>query len=524
MSRRERIASLLLFIPLLIPNLVGWTLIAGNLPYQLVGILCSLLFLLLPFAFLPIRHSLLIGYGLLILYPLELVGLLSLGTPLNYSIFRSILATSAYEAQEALSGYVPQLLLFAFGYMLYGWLIFRYAPQRVFMRKRIRVGALGALILLLLLLTALVVPKNEEAKSYVTKRYIPTLAGIANSCFPLDILRYSRTYLKAERELKHILSLRGTPKSNSIRVKDSVPEDLLGVLVIGETSRACNWQLAGYERDTNPRLCTRSNLYFFPKAYSGANITLRSVPMLISPATPEQPLAWQHEPFITEILKPLGFKEAWISGQSLREVWNGLAQKPCDRIVNLGASFPAPRPYDGDQLLHLKAFIEGSPRRTFAVLHQNGGHLYYPLRYPDSFAVFQPLPEKVLGLTPSLQVEDRPLLINAFDNTIVYTDFVLDSAIQILEETHRPAFLVYIADHGENIFDTEKNLIGHGSSTPTHYELHVPMFVWLSEEYRQRYPATAVSLKSELRDTVSSTRVFSLLLGLLGTSTADSTH
>lgn len=70
-----------------------------------------------------------------------------------------------------------------------------------------------------------------------------------------------------------------------------------------------------------------------------------------------------------------------------------------------------------------------------------------------------------------------PVIRNAFDNTILHTDRVIDSAIAMLEALDRPSFLIYLADHGENIYDTPDMLFFHASKIGTHFEAHIPFLI-----------------------------------------------
>ena len=79
------------------------------------------------------------------------------------------------------------------------------------------------------------------------------------------------------------------------------------------------------------------------------------------------------------------------------------------------------------------------------------------------------------------------MLVNTYDNSILYTDFFLATTIQKIDSLNAVSALVYVADHGENLFDTPDNIVLHAGSTFTKYDLHVPFFVWTSNKYNQQY-------------------------------------
>ena len=116
---------------------------------------------------------------------------------------------------------------------------------------------------------------------------------------------------------------------------------------------------------------------------------------------------------------------------------------------------------------------------------------------------------------------NRENLLNAYDNTIVYTDFLLHTLIgELRADTTATGALLYTSDHGENIFDDERGLFLHASPRPSLYELHVPLLVWFSDSYRERHPSTAANLEANARHRVlTSASVFHTMLDMAGIAT-----
>ena len=111
-------------------------------------------------------------------------------------------------------------------------------------------------------------------------------------------------------------------------------------------------------------------------------------------------------------------------------------------------------------------------------------------------------------------------MINAYDNSIRYTDAVLGKLIGLLTECKESAALLYTSDHGEDIFDDERDLFLHASPVPSYYQLHVPLVIWTSETYRQVHAQRLESMTSHTDLPTSSNCVFHTLLGLGGVETA----
>ena len=148
-------------------------------------------------------------------------------------------------------------------------------------------------------------------------------------------------------------------------------------------------------------------------------------------------------------------------------------------------------------------FISEGVKKQLIVLHTYGSHYNYAARYPQEMAYFKP----DSPYTPNK--EFLPKLKNAYDNTIRYTDKVLYDIINMLkgvEDAHTS--LLYVSDHGEELFDDEREVIFHSSTIPSYYQLHVPMLVWLDDEYNQAYPNILSSLKANSHAQVSSSASF----------------
>src|SRR5690606_32736690 len=118
----------------------------------------------------------------------------------------------------------------------------------------------------------------------------------------------------------------------------------------------------------------------------------------------------------------------------------------------------------------------------FIVLHTMGSHFNYAHRYPDDYDVFQPslMSLKAANLHDRAQKEH---LNNSYDNSVVYTDWIIDSLIALLDAEGAMSYLFYIADHGENLFDGDCDKSGHGHNTER--DFRVPALLWISDRFRQ---------------------------------------
>lgn len=283
------------------------------------------------------------------------------------------------------------------------------------------------------------------------------------------------------------------------------------VLVIGETSRADNWQLAGYDRPTNPRLSRRSGITFFDKVLSESNTTHKSVPLLMSHISSEEfGDSLTRVKGIIDAFKEAGFRTAWISNQQHNGSYIDFFGEQADSVhflVDDGRLHP-----DTDVVPVLRQFLnDNSGQPAFIAIHTYGSHFVYRDRYPRAEAFFTPENQS------QAENSNRDQLINAYDNTIRYTDIVLDSIIGAVEATGRPAGLLYLSDHGEDIFDDSRGRFLHASPNPTYWQIHIPLLVWTSDEFRSRYPELQRRLEEHRHLNVSSGRsVFHTLADMAG--------
>lgn len=516
------IATLLLALAALLPSVVMAIMVgqmAGSVAYFLSQLLMGVVLLLVPLLFLPARGWLLLEGIFLLVYPLELVSLLSIGEPLNYAVFSSVLHTTPGEAIGQLRAYALPAIGYLAALVVYFTLLLRAVPRGWWLPRRVRLVGLPVLVLAALVAPLFIVPKRAVGMSwsyYLGQQYHPALKRLFNGSFPFDVLRHAIAYRKATAATERVLAQRGEPVLGGLR-RESDSAQITGVLVIGETSRACNWQLAGYERATNPRLAAREGLYFYPNAYTGADYTILAVPMLVSSSTPVDCNAWQRSPLLSEVGHQAGIRTGWVTSQSVQNPWCIVSMQACDYRQVVESSSPiAPIPLDGCLLPKALDFLNGAEGASMLVLHTYGGHFYYPDRYPAGGALFTPeLPRGGKGETPT--VADRERIVNSFDNTIVYTDSVLDALIGFLESRSQPAFLIYAADHGENLYDETANpSLFHASAQPTHYEAHVPLLVWLSTSYRKKFPAVDSLVAAHRELPVQTTLVYHTFLRLMG--------
>jgi lipid A ethanolaminephosphotransferase len=298
------------------------------------------------------------------------------------------------------------------------------------------------------------------------------------------------------------------------------------VLVIGETARADHFSLNGYQRPTNPELATRQLLSFTEVSSCGTS-TAASLPCMFSHLGRKgyDGRAREHENLL-DLLQHAGLAVLWLDNQA---GCKGL----CARVPQANANSPASGDArllaglcDGEECLD-EALLRGIDQRLAAlpaerraqgivlVMHQMGSHgpAYYK-RSPADRKPFQPE-----CTTNVLQQCAREAVVNAYDNSIVYTDHVLSQAIGWLQDQAGAydASLLYVSDHGESL--GENNLFLHGLpyAVAPREQTHVPMLLWLPSQRS----AQLACLRARRDAALSHDNLFHTVLGLVGVTAAE---
>lgn len=279
------------------------------------------------------------------------------------------------------------------------------------------------------------------------------------------------------------------------------------VLVIGESSRRANWQLYGYERETNPLLSQRSDIVCYT-AQSCATYTTAGVKAILEDA----PHASLYE-ILPNYLYRMGADVEWRTFNWGEPPVHGPAYLLRRDLAERYAMNAA---YDECLFAGVRERIESSARRkVLLVLHTSTSHgPDYQLQYPDAFSYFLPVCSRVEDAQ-----KERDHLINAYDNSICYTDYLLSTLIDTLATvtSHRCAML-YISDHGESL--GENDLFMHGVpmkiAPRTQYE--IPCLLWTQSDsslWTQSDNSLCARITAE---TIDQHYVFSTVLRWLGVS------
>lgn len=295
----------------------------------------------------------------------------------------------------------------------------------------------------------------------------------------------------------------------------------LMVLVVGETARAENFSLNGYTKNTNPKL-SKQDLLNFSQVSSCGTATAVSVPCMFSgmPREDYDERLASHREGLLDIAKRAGYQVTWIDN-------NSGCKGTCDRVEQFKIPEPIQKKWCQDDecfddilIDSLKAYLETIPkddtRPHLVVLHQMGSHgpAYYK-RVPPQYKVFKPTCD-----TNAIQGCSREALLNSYDNTLLYTDYVLDSLIETLKTaTQYETGLWYLSDHGESTGESGMYLHGAPYAIAPSQQTHVPMLMWFSNTWKQQAQKQINCLAQQRSKSLSQDNLFPTMLSLLDVKT-----
>ncbi len=278
-----------------------------------------------------------------------------------------------------------------------------------------------------------------------------------------------------------VVSSQQDEQAEEIKLPDGTMTDqekAVVVLVIGESARKANFQLYGYQRDTNPLLSKRKDLKVY-EATSCATYTTAGTKAILEPKNSDD---------LYELLPNYAFR------MGVDVVWrtSNWGEPPIhidEYLTNeqLGEQYPEENIYF-DAILQkgLRERIESSKKdKVLIVLHTSTSHgPKYADKYPKEFEAYKPVAKNVEEGEKNIG-----MLVNAYDNTIRYTDFLVDSLINTLHAMKDwKSAMIFISDHGESLGENQIFMHGLPMKMAPKVQYEIPFLVWTSENFRDYKP------------------------------------
>lgn len=326
----------------------------------------------------------------------------------------------------------------------------------------------------------------------------------------------NKTYFYTPMEYEKI----GADAKKIDRPINSNQKDLL-VYIVGETARAQNYELNGYNKATNRYSRDIANLISFQDVYSCGTATAISLPCMFSSLNRQEYSRdkFDHQDNLVDVFNYAGIPMVWIEN-------NTGCKGICKHIETIDIS----RLYSeycengvctddiflndlDDRIEKLKA------TGGIIFLHIMGSHgPTYFKRVPDQFKEFKPECAK-----SDIQNCTDEQIVNTYDNTILFTDYVMTEIINKLKEPENNIFnsaLFYVSDHGESLGEGGVYLHGMPYALASEYQTKVPMILWLSDSKIADDKLNVACLKDKAnKQTFSHDNLFHSLLSLMNIQT-----
>ena len=436
------------------------------------------------------------------------------GVVLDPSMIRNVLHTDVAESRELMSlRLVTHLLLYAGLPMLLLWRV-RLQSRPLFKALAWRLGSLLlALAVLVGALMAVYQPMSALMRNQKELRYLITPGNVLWS---LGVVVAANT--------------RGAAKPRQVIGEDAQAgprltartRPLVVVLVVGETARAANWGLNGYERQTTPQLAQRPVVSFAEVTSCGTNTEV-SLPCMFAPVGrrdyDEDRVRGSQS--LLHVLARAGVAVEWLDNQSgCKGVCEGL---PTQEVLKLNPPGLCNNGRCLDEALliglpeRLSQAAAGKPGSQLLVLHMLGNHgPSYFRRYPPAFEKFKPACQQ-----DDLARCSQPEIVNAYDNALLYTDHVVARLIDGLQARAQDvdSVVLFVSDHGESL--GEKGLYLHGLpyAIAPDVQKRVPMLMWFSPGLKGADLPDLACLRQRAQAPAAHDHLFHTLLGLLDVQT-----
>lgn len=431
------------------------------------------------------------------------------GIIFDVNMIQNILETNYSESTELLdSGFFIHIFIYG--------LIPVLLITRVQIRKQPLLKEIGsrAIIIITPAIMGLLLTYTTYKEFTFIFRENPQIRDMVNPSYPvLSAYKYMAKQIKQTREgIDPVFS-------DAHRNKQAIENNkTLFIMVIGETARAQNFHLNGYARNTTPNL-EKENILNFKNINSCGTATAVSLPCIFSHLNHDNydGITAENSDNLLDALKTSGISVLWrdnnsgCKGVCARVATQNLSNLHIDILCNTEECFD-------EILLHnLNKQINNLQTDTVIVLHQQGSHgpNYYK-RHPQRFSTFMPECHSA-----SVQNCSQEEIINAYDNTILYTDYFLSKVITYLKQKSDQfdTAMLYVSDHGESLGENGIYLHGLPYFMAPEYQTHVPMVMWLSDKFVESKHIDRLCLGHKENDQLSHDLVVHSLLGIMDVTT-----
>ena len=436
-----------------------------------------------------------------------------LGVLFDVDMIRNIIETiKDNNQQEALELASLPLILHVVIFGLLPALLVIWIPVN-YKKPLYELGSRFAYIMLICLVILIMLTINFKYISYFSRENRDLRVWLT-PLYPITSLyKYIGSHWQHQQQTFQIL---GT----DARQYKSSHKRTVGIMVVGETARADHFSINGYHLETNPYL-SKENLINLHHVSSCGTSTAFSVPCMFSFLDREQysPDKADRQSNVLDTLSHAGVKTVWIdNNSSCKGVCSRIERKNIRNHPNIHSIHYSDGEYYDEQLLmEMQPYIDNNQADTLIILHTLGSHgPAYHRRFPEKFAKFTPYCK-----SSSPQSCSDIEVSNAYDNTILYTDYILSQLIQFLKQHQQQyeSFLVYASDHGESLGENGVYLHGLPYFIAPEAQTHIPLLAWFSDNFITAHHINLGYLRSKADQPYSHDNLSHSLLNLFNVKT-----
>ena len=486
----------------------------ADAPWRLAGI--AVVLLLLNVALFVLFSAKYIIKPMLILFVIIAAGgsyfTDTFGTIIDKNVVEAALTTTQAESGALLtSSYIWHMLLFGIvPSLLIAWV--RVKHRAILSKLMVNTGV----ILSCLAVSVVILGANYAAYSSMFREHG---ADIMQKLMPSTPIASTIQYVSHVYKNRDIVMEPLGLDAKQTLTQLPAGKKLVTVVVVGETARAENFSLNGYTRETNPELKKRGVIAFTDTSSCGTETSV-SVPCMFSPFTREDysNTKFRGSENLMDVLNHAGVQTSWYENNTGSK---GVAERI--KLVELQGSQDKRYCEGGeciDQILidSLSKELKEMTDNATIVLHMTGSHgpAYYR-RYTEDYARFK----------PDCRSNDfakcsHDEIVNAYDNSILYTDHILSQVIDLLK-AHQDKFassMIYMSDHGESLGENGLYLHAAPYFIAPSQQTHIPFITWFSPEYAVDTGLNLDCLRKTKAEPSSHDNLFHTVLGMMAVKTS----
>ena len=412
-----------------------------------------------------------------------------LGVPFDADFATMIFTTNTNEASEFFQSMVPFSFIIKLSLLVISVILCCYVGEKI-VKKLIALPMIAILVVAVL--------GSIHNTSIWDSTIFEKVYNIAKYEVPSD-LRVYFTHPKMEK----------SPNS---------PQNI--VVIMGESFSRHHSSIYGYEKNTNPllsKLVEDSSLIVFNNATSAGLSTMISFKYMMSGYGPDSKddKEWNEYPLLLDVVESAGYNTHWFSNHANVGVNNNVTRLlafACkdNHFTDDNISGDFSTTYDELLIDIAKPYIAQFDKNkyNFYFFHLLGSHFKFDLRYPKDFAVFSE--KDYLN-----NLEHQRFTLASYDNSILYNDKVVYDIIQLFKD--KDAIVVYLADHGLDIYNTSDNYAAHGKINDpisAKYGSEIPFFIYPTELYKQNNPDVVSELKESRNQSIRTDSLMNIIMNI----------